>query len=606
MKPERLLGAVCVSLLLSLQAVVPQVQIIRQPPPSGEEAGSATWRNPYSDPVQVRESGRVDLSGRISVGGKGGRDQSGDTLYDFTTDSMVTLIQPLGGDALLSFDAAALRVQSAVKEDQKYDGTLALDLERFQLKTSGGFSQSLSTAEDLSTEDSDARFSAAVSSGLLETMPMSLEYQSVWVNRQDEGIETESSRSDELGFKTVGTIGTLGVDLRGNLDYENDREEMTESLATVGKLTVSVPVQEQLAVLVSLSPLYNRSETDSSDLRSTSMESGLGINWAPREFFDTTLKASRVDAWSSGEGVDYEDYQNSWRSGVGLNYLPPEGWFAGPEYTFTKAEGGNLSHDLLLLLGWHGREELTEISGNSSSSFIRSENGDRVKDTIDWQLKAALMPTERMNLDGEYQGGYIWQVEGETWNQEVELDFRHSPDPGLSYRSSAALSSIREEDEPAQWEQQYAAGLSVKPLINFIEYRVDASETVDVSSDSTGDDILSSALMKVAFPLNQALSGRVGFQWEWINRVSIDGDPGNYYHYTTGLSLAGKGAPVSLTADYGIAHGYRGLRQDISSGVKVPLRGGYSLNGDFTLSSYEEDDEDKLYWVFSLNLVYDF
>ena len=84
----------------------------------------------------------MDLSGRISVGGKGGRDQSGDTLYDFTTDSMVTLMQPLGGEALLSFDAAALRVQSAVKEDQKYDGSLALDLERFQLKTSGGFSQS--------------------------------------------------------------------------------------------------------------------------------------------------------------------------------------------------------------------------------------------------------------------------------------------------------------------------------------------------------------------------------------------------------------------------------------------------------------------------------
>ena len=70
--------------------------------------------------------------------------------------------------------------------------------------------------------------------------------------------------------------------------------------------------------------------------------------------------------------------------------------------------------------------------------------------------------------------------------------------------------------------------------------------------------------------------------------------------------MAGKTAPFSLNADYAVAHGYRGVRHDVSSGIEVPLRGGYALDGEFTLSSYEENDDNKLYWIFSLNLVYEF
>jgi len=601
----RALGAIGLLILLPISGAA-QVQIIRRPPPSGEEPSQATWSDPYSNPAQARETGKTDLSGRISVGGQGGQDKAGDALYNFTSDSLVSLVQPLGGDALLTFDATVLRIQSAIKEDQKYDGTLSLDFERLQFETSGGFSQSLSETVDVDSEDSDARISAAVSSGLIETLPMSLEYQSVWVNREDQSIETESSRSDELAFKTVGTVGTLGVDLRADLEYEDDREEQSEGLGTAGKLTVSVPMREQLTMLVNLNPLYTRSETQTYELQSTSLESGLGVNWILQENFDTILQLSRVDAWNNGEGVSYESYQNSWKGGLGVNYLPREGWFAGPAYTYTKAVGGNAGHDLRLLLGWRGNEELREVSGKSSSTFIRSESGDRVKDALDWQLKAALLPADSMKMDGKYQGGYIRQSEGESWRQKMGVDFSHSPDPGLTYKGAVSLSTTREEEEDPLWEQQYAVALMVKPIINFTQYTVNASETLDVSNEATGDDVLSAARMKVAFPLYRDLSGRVGFDWEWINRTSIGGDPGNYFRYTAGLSVAGKAAPFSLKADYGLAHGYRGVRHDIKSGIQVPLRKGYALKGDFTLSSYEEDNENTLYWVLSLHLVYNF
>jgi hypothetical protein len=353
-------------------------------------------------------------------------------------------------------------------------------------------------------------------------------------------------------------------------------------------------------------PVYNQSATGATELQSTSLESGLGASWRPGDDLNTTLRAARVDAWSSGEGVAYEAYQSSWKGGLDVEYLPRRGFFAGPAYTFTQAVGGNRGHDLLLLLGWRGYERVKELSGRGASSLIRSESGNRVKDTLDWQLSAALMPAESMNLDGRYQGGYTWQVDGESWNHDVGVDFSHAPDPGLKYRGAFSLTNTLEDTQAPSWEQQYTAALTLKPQINFVIYTLDISETLDVSNADSGDDILSSSLLTLAFPWGRELRLRLGFEWEWINRISIGGEPGNYYHYTGGLSVAGKTAPFSLDADYGIAHGYRGLRHDVSSEIQVPLWDSYALNGTFTLSSYEEELESKLYWVLTVNLIYEF
>ena len=606
MKLRRLMTLLCVTGLCVLQPVGAQAQIIREPPPSAEEPGNATWREPYADPAQARDSGKTDLSGRISVGGQGGQDKAGDALYNLTSDSLVSLVQPLGNEALLLFDAAVMRKQSAVKEDQRYEGTLALDFERLKFQTSGGFTQTVNEAADIDSEDGDGRVGASVSSGLIETLPMSLEYQSVWKNREGESVEKESGRSDELAFKSVGTVGNVGLDVKGDLEYEDDREAQTERFGTAGNFNVTVPMREQLALLVNMRPIYNRNETETTELKSTSVESGLGVNWTPREDVESSLRAARVDAWSEGEGTTYDAYQNSWKGGLGVNYLPIQGFFAGPAYDFTKAVGGNASHDAVLLLGWRGKDILKELSGKGTTVFIRNESGGQIKDTFNWQFKTALVPVESMNLNGKYQGGYINEETGDSWNHEMGADLSHFPDPGLKYRGVATVSNTRKADDGSLWKQHYVAALTVKPLINYILFTFDVSETVDVKNADNGDDVLSAAMVKLGFPLSRDLSGRVGHTWEWINRTSVDGGAGNYFHYTAGLSLAGKTAPFSLNADYAVAHGYRGVRHDVSSGIEVPLRGGYALDGEFTLSSYEENDDNKLYWIFSLNLVYEF
>ncbi len=606
MKWRRVLLVLCAIGVCALHPVGAQVQIIRQPPPSEVEPGKATWREPYADPAQARDSGKSDLSGRISVGGQGGQDKAGDALYNLTSDSLISFVQPLGNEALLLFDAAVMRKQSAVKEDQRYEGSLALDFERLKFKTSGGFTQTVSEAADVDSEDGDGRVGASISSGLIETLPMSLEYQSVWKSREGESVEKESGRSDELAFKSVGTVGSIGLDVKGDLEYEDDRETQSERFGTAGNLNMSVPMWEQLSLLVNLNPIYNRSETQTNELKSTSLESGLGVSWTPLEDLESSLRAGRVDAWSEGEGTTYDAYQNSWKGGMGVNYLPQLGFFAGPAYDFSKAVGGNTSHDAVLLLGWRGEDLLKEVSAKGRSAFIRSDGGGQIKDTFNWQFKTALVPVESMNLNGKYQGGYINEETGESWDHEMGADFSHFPDPGLKYRGAATVSNTRQEDDGSLWKQHYMAALTIKPLINYIQFTFDVSETVDVKNTDNGEDVLSAAMVKLGFPLSRDLSGRVGHTWEWINRTSVDGGAGNYFHYTAGLSLAGKAAPFSLNADYAIAHGYRGVRHDVSSGIEVPLRGGYALDGEFTLSSYEENDDNKLYWVFTLNLVYEF
>lgn len=606
MKGIRTLFVLILVGFVNIHPVVSQVEIIRKLPSSGIQQGIATWREPYPDPDVVLETGRTDFSGRISVGGQGGHNQAGDALYNVASDSILTLIQPLGENALLSFDATIVRLQSSIKEDQNYDGTLSLEFERMQFKTSGGFKQTLSETADVNSEDTDAKFSAAVSSGLIETLPMSLDYQSTWIEREDDTIQTESGRRDELTFKTAGTLGETGVELDADLEYEEDWEEKSENFGTTGNLKISVPFGQNFALKMKTVPIYSRSKTTVSELKSTSIETGVGVSWILNEELQTGVEGGRIDAWSDGSGTEYNSYQSSWKGGLGIDYLPSEGFFTGPSYTYAKAAGGNRTHDLLLPLGWCGLGRLKEISAKGMSTLIRADAGDRVKDAVDWMLNTTFVPADNMNLNSDYQGGYLWQEGEESWNHKMTVDFSHYPDPNLKYHGAYKLSNNQEDQAEDLWEQQYLVGMTVKPVISYKIYTVEVSETLDTSNGSTGDDALSSTVLKVSFPIGSELSTRFSFEWEWINRTSIGGDPGNYLHYSAGLSLAGKQIPFSLTADYALAYGYRGFRNDISSGIKVPLKKGYSIDSNFTLSSYEENDQNQLHWLLGLNLVYEF
>ena len=610
MKRLIVLAAVMMSLSIAwplCRRAEAQVSVIRKLPDSGVKQGAATWREAYPEPGSVRTSGVAELSGRLSVGGRGGQNPEGQTLYDVSTDSRVTLIQPLGVAGSLSVDAAALRTRSATDRNQNYSGTADLDFQRLQLGVSGGYSQSLKPIDDTDREDTDAYVEASLSSALLETLPISLSYRSTWTERLEDEVATESSRTDAVAFKAAGTVGRIGLEVDGALDYENDEDQAIEVLGTGGTIRLTVPIAEKLAVQATAVPNFHRNNTPTTSLDSTSLESGLGILWTVIEDLQTRLGASRIDSWADGSGVDFEAYQTSWKAELGLDYQPPAGLFAGATYGIAKTIGGNLTHQVLLPLGWRGQQgTLREVAGSGAADFIRSEEGDRVKDALDWNLTMSLIPRAKMTLNGEYLGGYVWDAGTESSNHKLEAAFAHSPDPLLDYRASASLSNNQEEESEGLWKHAYNAGFTLKPRWNLNVYTVDVSETVAITNSSSGNDVLSTAALNLTIPIAPEIGTRLGAQWERINRTAPGEDPGNNFYYSAGLSVAGESAPFSLNVQYSVSHGYRGVRHDVGSELLVPFRSGFALEGVFSLSSYQEDGDDSLPFLGGINLVYEF
>ena len=598
--------------LTVLSAVLPgpaqaQVSVIRKLPDSGVRQGAATWREAYPEPQTVRASGVAELSGRLSVGGRGGQNSAGQAVYDLATDSRLTLIRPLGAAGALSIDAAALRARSTTNENQSYSGTVDLDFQRMQLGVSGGYSQSLKPIDETDREETDAYVEASMSSALLETLPMNLSYRSTWTERMVDEVSTESSRTDTVAFKAAGAVGRVGLELDGALDYDNDEQLQSTVLGTGGTIRLTVPIAERLAVQATAVPNFNRKEKAATRLETTSLESGLGLLWTVMEDLQTRVGASRIDSWAKGIGVTYEPYQTSWKAELGLDYQPPAGLFASAAYGIAKTIGGNLSHELSLPAGWRGkRGTLREITASGAADFIRSEDGARFKDAIDWNLAASLIPGARMTLNGEYLGGYIWEDDSESWNHKLEAAFSHSPDPLLDYRASASVSNNQEEESEGLWKHAYNAGFTLKPRWNLNVYTVDVSETVAITNSSSGNDVLSTAALNLTIPIAPEIGTRLGAQWERINRTAPGEDPGNNFYYSAGLSVAGESAPFSLNVQYSVSHGYRGVRHDVGSELLVPFRSGFALEGVFSLSSYQEDGDDSLPFLGGINLVYEF
>ena len=168
------------------------------------------------------------------------------------------------------------------------------------------------------------------------------------------------------------------------------------------------------------------------------------------------------------------------------------------------------------------------------------------------------------------------------------------------------MSNNQEEESEGLWKHAYHAGFTLRPRWRLNVYTVDVSETLAITNGSSGNDVLSTAALNLTIPVAPEIGTRLGAQWERINRTAPGEDPGNNFYYTAGLSVAGEAAPFSLSLQYSVSHGYRGVRHDVGSELLVPFRRGFALEGVFSLSSYQEDGSSSLPFLLGLNLVYEF
>ncbi|HKJ86460.1 MAG TPA: hypothetical protein VKA06_10315, partial [Spirochaetia bacterium] len=332
-----------------------QVQITRTLPETGGKTGTAQWGAPLPQTESARDAGAAELSGRLSLGSQAGAQPDGTTFTTVTTDSRLALVQPLGSDAGLTLNAAALRRRSANDENEDYSGDLSLKTDRIGFEVGGGYAARVRPVDEVERAESDASLRAAVSLAYLETLPMRLSYESTWTDREDDAVTTRDSQNDEAQFTAAGTAGSVGLELGTSLSRDDDRLEERETLGVGADLLVALPLGERLVVETGVTPNYNRSETPAATVTTRSVEYGGGPVWSFRDDLHAALNVSRLDAWTEAANVAPEDeHQVTWKGGGRLGYSPEEGLFGEARYRVAKTVEGNSTHDVSLPGGFRG------------------------------------------------------------------------------------------------------------------------------------------------------------------------------------------------------------------------------------------------------------
>lgn len=586
------------------------VIIVRKVPISGENHVQAQWTKPQPDPERAQLLGRTEFSGRFSVGGTGGNTAAGSAVYGLFTDSNFKLIQPLGQSANLQVIGKGLRETSLTGTGQDYGGELGLNLEKINLNLTGAYADSSETVAGVLKDEMDANLKTSLVLSVIPTLPINLSYQTDWLQKNDDGIQTEKSHTDMVDLASSGTLGSLGVELAGNLQNEYDSQKGMTALGTGGSLALTVPTLSFLSIMGSVAPNYNRTEySTGNSLTSNSLESSLGLLFPLSEVFEARIVSGRVDSWTKEEGsliTGAQPYLLTWKGEIGADLTNLSGFSASPAYKLAKTIEGNLSQNLATTLGWLNEEEgfFRNIDASAELDYTSTEAGSVVADEKKWSSGFQVSPAEMMNLKAAYSGGYRGASENE-WNHNVEASYDHEPDPLLNYLAAFNLSHTYSTANRVL-KHEYLGAVNLKPQWKLLVYSFGISENLSVTQQSSGEDILSTAGYTMALPISRFLQTRYGFDWEWIGRTAPGAGPGNNFKNLAGLTLSGETLPLSLTTEYAFSNGYRGIRHDVSSILQVPFRNGFSLNGEFNLSYYLENGQVMVPFLLGFNLVYEF
>ena len=213
-----------------------------------------------------------------------------------------------------------------------------------------------------------------------------------------------------------------------------------------------------------------------------------------------------------------------------------------------------------------------------------------------------------MRLSNSYTGSINKSETPAVWTHQLESELSHAPDPLLNYQLAASITdSISQEIHSLT-----ADGLgqvTLLPQWNLKVYSVSLGENLAFSQelpDATEPYLLAKTFSSVSVPLASFLKVRYGFTWEWVNQISEGGPSGNAFQHLTGLTLAGYDLPFSLTTEYQIGHGFRGLRHDLNANLEVPFDRGFGLKGEASFSHYTEEGATVSPFLFGLHGVYEY
>jgi len=618
-------AVITIILLLLCSSAWTDVTLIRKIPDTGEHQVDAQWTKPRPQPEQT--PGQTEFSMRIILGGQGGVSAAGEQENDLYTDSTFSLAQPLGSAATLNIGGSALQKRYLDGWEQSYSTGVDLRAQRWSLDLSGSYEdgeRTLSEASGLSTADvdkgdMDLQIASNLSLGLIPTLPMSLSYEHSWIQASEDAAEIEDQQSDSLVFLAEGTLGTVGLKLGGSVANTVDGITDMETFSSGGNLMVNIPLLSFLHLRPVIAPVYTRTEYANGDYTlSTTLDTNLGFYFPLSEALELRLVAGIANTWSSDResGVVTENpSQATWQGETGLDWQRESGFFSSLEYslasTFQSDADPNQSHQSALSAGWRNPQErgvLQNLEAGTDLSVQIDESGVVDSGEGRWNVGVNLQPLKTMTLNGGYNGSVNRGETPVAWTHQLETELSHAPDPLLNYQLATSVTDTSSEGAHTLTTDGLGQ-VTLLPEWNIKVYTISLGENLVLSQQLPGGSnqyILAKTFSSVAIPLFSFLRLRYNFTWEWVNRTSESGPPGNAFQHLTGLTLSGGDLPFSLTTDYQLTHGFRGLRHDLNAGLDVPFRKGFGLKGEASFSHYSEEGNTVNPFLVGLHGVYEY
>ncbi len=627
-----------------------EVKIVRKLPDTPANKVEATWTPPKPRVEKKQPSiAKTKLSGRISMGGSGGQDASKTTNYDFFTDSKLSLIQPLGPTGLIQVTGNAYRKDVIGGNLQKYGGDFLFKISGFSFKFKGNYNDKETTVDEILKNDTNLLLNGVLNLNFLPTLPIQAIYNHKMGTKTDDStpdtegdeIKTEEKESDEAALKIAGTIANFGVSLANTFTNQRDKLNNVNTTSFSNKLSVTSPLLGFLKIATEISPDFSTVEykDTNNSVSTTTLSSRLGLIFPIGEELSVDIYGGRLDTWLTREGpeagvagTDYQPHSAAWTSATGIDYKNDSGISAKTEYNLQAGES-TFSHAVSASTGFRGKDDTIlksiEAAGKMSQNY--NENWEITSNKATWKTGTKITPIDKMVLSASYSGGVsapgAFSTNTPSWTHSGKASINHSPDPMLDYSLSAGLTnSIGETSNTLK--QEYDSKVSLKPQWNLKLYLFEIGEQLTISnssptsiSGSSGSEpnpseiIVSTATYNMGIPILSFLKTRYRLKWEWINNLSSvssvdtatgESNAGNHFQHLFGITLSGEPLPLTLTAEYLLNHGYRGLRHDVNSSLSVPIWGAFAVEGRFSLSYYEENGTVKMPFLFGLNMSYQF
>jgi len=619
-----------ISLAVLLAALAPspswsQVQIIRELPQTGENQAQADWRPPLPSVQAPAPQPGAQLSGRISLGASGGVNESGARSFDTFTESNLSLLLPMGAGTGFLLSADANRNPRLDGLDQTYKGDAKLTSEAWQAEVAGGYVQHAnnqpSGSPATSSDDTAGDVHAAVTMSMIPTLPINATYSYQRLSqKQSDSTGASSLTADEAQhqaqLKAVGTLGAVGVDTGASFSNVTDAAKSMETTGFDGRVGVTVPVASFLKAYATLMPKYNAASYSmtGNDVATTSLESDAGVIFPVSESFSFRMGAGRVDQWSrqSGPSANTDPtllpYSVTWKGTAGVEWKQPTGFSASSNYAFGKTVSGPYIHSLDALVAWHGQQDdaLKEIQAGGTETVSLNDSGTPVYNQATWKASLGIGDQNALAVAASYTGSVdgISQI---SLTNTAHAGVTDQVASWFSWSFSGDLSNSMSPDTQSTFVQTYQGKIAVTPRFGESVVTFAADDSLSLDLVAIPNLIVSKAGAGVSVPVLSYLTTRYRFDWEW-DSVPFPGATAadSNYRNALGFTISGQGLPVSLTTEYALSFGFRGLRHDGTLSLTANLLQGFAMTMSVSVSEYASGGAPNVPFLARLNGTYTF